>query len=399
MARRFIKLTLQAVLTFSRQMALTLGKSINLALDDFNLFPPTDTAISNKRTTTLPSPRGEFDEPNSFTARLIEYRLHVNLPRIIALEAEGPFPKSFAKVDKLHQEALDFIENLPPIYRFENPDTSYDAKFTYLPAQRGNLCIMTWLFVLLLHRTYLFSSSRSRTEIVKASINILHALQRNVYHLPPNQRRLFALSFFGVEASISALAILTAYPRENAVLLPQALRLVKETYERFKSMRDSNGFAGPGADVILPLLIRAEGVHPNAASGTSQILGSQIVMQQNAPNQISDKSSASRTSWDGDPTGNGFYNVQSASFELPLLPLDSFDEIDYGCLAVPLHPTADMLYDGLSPVRDQYATAQGNTSGSSTENRFGGTDQGGIPRQFTGTFGQHFFWNFVNEGL
>ena len=392
-----IRLALRVLLTYlARQMALTLGKSINLALDDFNLFPPIDTAISRKRTTTLPSPRGEFDKPNSFTARLMEYRLHAKLPRIIALEAEGPFPKSFTKVDKLHQEAMDFIENLPPTYRFENPDTSHDAEFTYLPAQREYLCIVTWLFVLLLHRTYLFSNSKSRTEVVKASINILRSVHRAVRYLRPNQRRFFALSHFGVEASVSALAILIAYPRENTLLLPQALRLVKETCGRFTEMRDSNGFAGPGVDIIRPLLTRAEKVHPNLALGNGQILNGQTAMRQTTSAPIPNHPSAPETSWDGDPVGSDSYNMQPASSEPPPLPID---DIDYGCLAVPLHPTADMLYNDLSPAGGQHPIAQDTVAGSSTGNGLIGVDSDEIPQQFTGTFGQHSFWNFVNEGL
>ncbi|KAF2092479.1 hypothetical protein NA57DRAFT_12405, partial [Rhizodiscina lignyota] len=201
------------------QMAMILGKSINLSLGDFHIIPPVDTAIPKNRTTSLPFARRDLEKPNSFTARLLEYRLQVHLPRIIALEADGPFPKDYTKVEKLHQEALDYIDSLPPIYRFENPDTSFDAECQWLPAQREFLCTVTWLFVLLLHRPYIFSIARSRTEIVKASIEMLSAQQRILYRLRPNQYRFFILSFISVEASISLLAVFIAYPSENKALL------------------------------------------------------------------------------------------------------------------------------------------------------------------------------------
>ena len=240
---------------------MTLGKSINLALSDFKIFPPIDTAISRERSTTIPFARTDYDKPNSFTARLIEYRLQKDMPKIIALEPEGPFPKDFTKVDKLHQEALDYLNSLPAMYRPVNPNTSFDAECPWLPGQREYLQTVSWLFILLLHRPYLFSAAKSRTAIMKASIEILASQQRMLQHLRPNQGRMFALSFFSVEASVSALAVLIAFPRENHELLAEAFARVRETTVRLDTIRNMSGFAGPGADVIRILHCRAEKVH------------------------------------------------------------------------------------------------------------------------------------------
>lgn len=199
----------------------------------------------------------ESEKPSSFTERLIEYHLHLKLHEIRALEVEGAYPKDYANVECLHQYAVKYIRDIPPIYRFENPDTSFDIELPWITIQREYLCSVTWFFLLALHRPYIFSIPRSRTEVIKAGIGILSAQERGFAHSKAHHYKLFTLAFLTVEAAVSILAVLIGYPTMNDELALEAFRHTETAILRLNAIFYQNALAGAGARLIQTLFDRA----------------------------------------------------------------------------------------------------------------------------------------------
>ncbi len=376
-------------------MGMVLGKPLNFKINDYSITSPIDCEIPKNRTSTAPFQRIDYDKPNTFTVRLLEYQIHRYLPQVRELEAEGAHPRDFSKVERLHQVALDYIATMPPTYRFKNPDRSFDDACPMLASQREFLCATVWLFILVLHRPYIFSVAQSRTEILKAGIHMLNAQQRLFLTLKPHHYRMFTLAYLTVEPCVSMLAVLIAFPQENADLVSEAFRCLKESLTRLNAIRGTNRVAGQGADVIHNLLLRADRNRPSPA----------LASKTNSP---SDTRSSEMLTTPSSHGARAFYPVaepphfaldaslgdmdmsgwdipfqQTSSTAQPLISEYAFD-------ATPFRPVADLTYHdlALAMTEEGFKAAENGSDGVSIE----------MPQQFRGDFGEGSFWSFINSG-
>ena len=375
-------------------MGMVLGKSLNFKASDCAIIPPTDCEIPTNRTSTAPFQRAVYDQPNHFTVRLLEYQIHKYIPQVRELEMEGPYPRNHGKVERLHQMAFDFIATLPACFRFENPDTTFDEECPMLASQRDFLCATVWLFVLMLHRPYIFSVAKSRSEIMRAGIQMLHAQQRFFLILQPHQYKMFSLAYLSVEPCVSMLASLIAFPYENAEMAHEAFQRIKQTLQRLKKIRGTNKVAAQGADVIQNLLLRAEKNRPlsspsakletppseDLSLGLFPIPGSHganafYSLTQQPPLFASDTSFEGMSDW-------------NPQFEQPA-PTAALSSPDYSLDAMTFRPVADLTYNDLAISASEEAMSASNGSDRMMND---------IPPQFQGNFGEGSFWNFVNAG-
>ena len=367
-------------------MGIVLGKPLNFNYNDYHIVPPTDCDIPINRSCTAPFARSEYDPPNLFTLRLLEYHIHKYLPQVRELETEGPYPRDPAKVERLHQMAQDYIAALPPPFRLDNPDTSFDAECPMLPSQRESLHSTAWLFVLTLHRPYIFSLSKSRTEIMKAGIQILNAQQRFFITLEPHHHRMFFLNYVTVEPCVSMLAVLIAFPHENADLVLEAFRCLRESLQRLNMIRGANKGAGQGADVIKDLLIRAEKNRPSTSPVFKSSISSEVMSSEKVttPSNLSAQEPtffATSTSFEDMPDWNS--QVQPISGVMaPISPGYQFD-------ASLFRPVADLTYNELAVAMSEEELSAGSGSDGVSAD---------VAHQFCGEFGEGSFWNFVNRG-
>ncbi|KAK6379540.1 hypothetical protein LTS17_006458 [Exophiala oligosperma] len=382
------------------EMGMVLGKSLTLSINDCLIVPPTDCDIPRDRKSIAPSPRSPFEKPSVFTVRLLEYQLASCFHDIKALEAEGPYPRDYGKVERLHQRAVDFIDSIPPIYRSNNPDTSFDEQCPWLPAQREHLRSNAWFFLLLLHRTYIFSVAKSRTEIMKAGIQMLHAQQKFFCSLQPQHWKLFTLTYISVDPAVSMLAVLITYPKEEQEVVPEAFRCIRETLWRLNQIRGSNMVAGQGADVIQSLLARAEQKHPQAwtaAIHTPTATGDTL-------DQMT-RSSGDESFWADTAVADIGQQAQypealdSMASWSSLTAVESavdagqnYGDMTYSFSDIPFRPTADLTsYDLATNAVPQFPTPLDDAAmGSSTFNQQ-------MPGQFRGAFDENSFWGFMNS--
>ncbi|OCT51656.1 hypothetical protein CLCR_08064 [Cladophialophora carrionii] len=377
------------------QMGMVLGKPLNFKPNDYTIIVPTDCEIPRNRTSMAPFQRAESDKPNTFTVRLLEYHIHKYLPQVRELEAQGPYPRDYGKVERLHQIALDYIASIPPIYRFENADRSYDVECPHLASQREFLCATVWLFVLMLHRTYIFSIAKSRTEILKAGIEMLNAQQRFFLTLEPHHYRMFTLAYLTVEPCVSMLAVLIAFPCENADLVAEAFRCIKESLSRVNTIRRTNRVAGQGADVIHNLLLRAEKNRPSPSLGSkpstspSEGRSSEVLMTPSShgagpfyPMAEQPLMFANNTTFAEMADWNMQFQQTSSMAPAPVSSGYTFND-------TPFRPVADLTYNDVAlAMSEEGFSAESGSERMSTE----------MPQQFRGEFGEGSFWSFVNRG-
>jgi hypothetical protein len=181
------------LVSWDLHMAIVLGRPTSI---DVNAVPPTlpvDAPVPKERSKTPIVPRGEDDPPTPLTRAIWGYQSMTPLRGILDLEKEGACPKDFSKVDKLHQELLDLEANTPPYFRLENPDTRFDnlSECYWLKYVRATLPQLISFNLMALHRPYIFTRPKSRTEALQASLNMLKAQRMHFQSLQPHQYKTY----------------------------------------------------------------------------------------------------------------------------------------------------------------------------------------------------------------
>jgi hypothetical protein len=152
---------------------------------DSRQSPPTpavDAPIPKDTSKTPVLPRDEENEPlTPITRNLYWLKMMEPLRDIQDLEQEGPYPKDFAKVDKIHQAISELETNMPPALRDQNPDTRWDGRpdTAWLREARSGLRQCHYFSLMALHRPYIFHRKQSRAEALKASLGMLEVQQRD----------------------------------------------------------------------------------------------------------------------------------------------------------------------------------------------------------------------------
>jgi hypothetical protein len=159
---------------------------------DLSVTPPTlpiDAPLPKNRSKTPVSPRMENDPPTPLTRCLWAYRIMSPLRDILNLEKEGPCPKDFSKIDRIHQQLLELEEQTPSYFRLQNPDKRFDwlPECYWIPYVRATLPQLMSFNFMALHRPYIFTRPKSRTEALKASLEMLNAQRMHFQSLKPQQ--------------------------------------------------------------------------------------------------------------------------------------------------------------------------------------------------------------------
>jgi hypothetical protein len=187
--------TWMTLVMWDAHMAVVLGRptTTNLGMAPPSL--PADAPPPNDRTRNPVIPRGESDPPTPVTRAIWTYHLLAPLKDIIELEKDGPCPKNFVRVDRVHRELLDLDARTPPFLRRENPDTQWDAlpECHWLPLGRIILQQLVPFELMALHRPYIFTRPKSRTEALKASLDMLHAQKLHFAALKPQMYKTWVL--------------------------------------------------------------------------------------------------------------------------------------------------------------------------------------------------------------
>ncbi|KAK9779007.1 hypothetical protein SCAR479_04243 [Seiridium cardinale] len=420
-----------------------LGRPTSIDIRTVKRSSPVDAPIPIDRRKTPIFARGENDPPTPVTRALWGLEIMRPLRDILDLEKEGPFPKDFSKVEKLHQELLDLQERTPPEFRLENPDTRFDhlPECHWLPLARPTLPQLISFNFMALHRPYIFTRPNSRHEALKASLEMLEAQSLHFKVLHPQQYKTFSLFFGTFDAIVMMASIYILFPKEHPELLNNALQHFQWGVERFEAMADRNRLAAAALGVLNAIYIRLKkaighgflnklcprsftcpqgcpGMDRQEGEGTSS--GSDIqtsTASETSPNTAQHHPSVPSTAGSSavQPSESGASaNTTTTSTGTGLTPgPDIFvtpdwsfpTDFDFSSLP-PMYPMGDVAYNDLTGIRDDGFIAGAGLS----EQRPPTTDasqiagmgavageQGEVGYNFGGEFGNDTIWNLLNQ--
>ncbi|KAI1076556.1 hypothetical protein F5B20DRAFT_555537 [Whalleya microplaca] len=254
-SRRRVWMTL---LGWDLHTGAVLGRPTSIDYRVLNRSTPIDAIIPKDRKKTPILLRGENDPPTPLTRAIWSWEIMRPLREILDLEKEGPFPKNFSKVEKIHKDLLDLQARTPPPFRLENPDTRFDElpECWWLPYVRPTLPQLISFNIMALHRPYVFTRASSRHEALRASLDMLEAQRLYFAVLKPQQHKTFTLFFGTFDAIIMIASIYILFPREHAGLLPTARQHFQWGIERFETMAARNRLAQAALGVLRAIYVR-----------------------------------------------------------------------------------------------------------------------------------------------
>ncbi len=240
------------LLTWDLHTGAVLGRPTSIDFRLVNRSTPIDVVLPNEKKKMPLVPRGDHDPPTPLTRAIWGFEMMRPLREILDLEKEGPFPKDFDKVDRLHQKLLDIQARTPAPFRLENPDTRFDdlPDCWWLPLTRPSLPQLMAFNFMALHRPYIFTRAVSRAEALRASISMLEAQRIYFSVMKPHQFKTFALFFGTFDAVVMLASIYILFPREHADSLPATVRHLRWAVERFELMAERNKLAQAALGVL-----------------------------------------------------------------------------------------------------------------------------------------------------
>ncbi|KAI0143396.1 hypothetical protein BJ166DRAFT_540115 [Pestalotiopsis sp. NC0098] len=415
-----------------------LGRPTSVDMRTFKRSSPVDAPVPADRRKTPIFARGENDPPTPLTRGLWAMECMRPLRDILDLEKEGPFPKDFAKVEKLHQELLELQERTPPEFRLENPDTRFDhlPECKWLVLARPTLPQLISFNFMALHRPYIFTRASSRHEALKASLTMLEAQSIHFKGLDPEQYKTFSLFFGTFDAIVMMASIYILFPKEHPELLNDALQHFQWGVERFEAMADRNRLAAAALGVLNAIYIRLKKAighgflnklcprsfhcppelckteQQDEASSSpdrkpSISTSSPALTQSHHPSVASTAESSAVQTSDGGTNGTGL----TPGADIFATPDWSFPtDFDFSSLP-PMYPMGDVAYNDLTGIRDDgfisgagmgvWQAATGAPAGAdmigSMARPTGGEQQGEVGYNFGGEFGNDTIWNLLNQ--
>lgn len=426
-SRRRVWMTL---LGWDLHTGAVLGRPTSVDYRLVNRTPPVDSIIPKDRRKSPIIQRGENDPPTPLTRVMWSWEVMKPLREILDLEKEGPFPKDFSKVEKIHKELLDLQARTPPPFRLENPDTRFDnlPECQWLPFVRPTLPQLLSFNIMALHRPYVFTRATSRYEALKASIDMLEAQKLYYSILKPQQHKTFTLFFGTFDAIIMIASIYILFPKEHPELLPTVRQHFEWAIERFETMAIRNRLAKAALGVLHAIYIRfkkavgfgftTKSIGEIGGSSTTGcgLSGGSSDMQ--TPNSLSEPNSQNQSNPSTIPTTTE--RGGSVSSGTGLTPASGTDnnmfanadwsfptDFDFSSI-MPMYPLGDIAYNDLTAIpggegpsttwTETFPGTAGVGSGLSTNIPTGSVgEEQPSTWQFGGEFGNDTLWNILNQ--
>lgn len=195
--RRRLWMTL---ISWDVQMGAILGRPITVDMSA-RITLPIDCIMPKtyaERSTMPVQARGDDDPPTPLSRAIWSYEAMSPLRAILELEKDGPCPRDFAPIDALHEKIEEIESRTPSFFRMENPDTRFDdlPGFAWLRSVRATMPQVIVFNYMALHRPYIFTRAKSRTEALKACIRMLQVQRMHFAMLKPQQYKTYVHPYF-----------------------------------------------------------------------------------------------------------------------------------------------------------------------------------------------------------
>jgi hypothetical protein len=312
-------------------------------LEEFTATAPMDCEIPIDRLTKVPIPRGDSDEPTPLTGPLIRHAMSLRMYEVRQLEIEGPIPKNPEKVKELHHFAINLRKALPDFYRSSNPNTKWDAIYPWVPTNREFLSLYFNLFLMTLHRPYIFSRVESQRQVYECSLYILDS-QENLYEMMQTTQTRLAISiaFPTFDAAVTLAIVLISDPERYRESFQRPYQSLQKAHERLEVIGPKMQLAATGAEILKTVLQRVWEAQESRTHNADQMDGENIV---NNPPALQTEftrggSITSATSSDNDPWQ---FQVNHSAMDW-VAQYPEYSDFDFSNLQAPV-PMKELLLD------------------------------------------------------
>ncbi|KAJ0280222.1 hypothetical protein COL940_006359 [Colletotrichum noveboracense] len=351
---------------------------------------------SDRRKTPIAPRDDEKDPPTPLTRGIWAFKLVGPMREILELEHDGPCPKDYSKVDRVHQMCMELDETTPAYFRLENPDRRWDDEPScyWLQSARFYLPQMNLFNLMALHRPYIFNRPKSRTEALKASIEMLHRQMLTFQGLDAGSWRNF-------DAVVLMATIYILFPKENLDMAGSAMQHFHWTTERFEAMQERNPLAKAAKGVLQAIFVKFKKAVGNPAPppSLSSIAAQTPASTTESSSSISARGSVSTTANTADTPVSKSSTVATPT-SLPTAPETSSYPLpsshsewtmpnswDFTSIA-PLFPMGDLIYHDLNGVPEDGSLP---AWGAATP------PPPAAGQTFEGDFGNDSVWNILNQ--
>ncbi|RFU31692.1 hypothetical protein B7463_g4653, partial [Scytalidium lignicola] len=243
-------------------MSTMLGRPMRICLTDLQTIPPIDLPAACNRAQIPDFSRSASDIPTPLTVQLFNRNITMFLVRADMLQKENTKCRDFNKIREVHDQIIEFREHLPSYLWMENLNKSFDRHkdCLWLPEARGSVETMVWFAVLALHRSYLFTISKSRVQALNAGLNILRVQGKAFLDLRTQQYQNFLHFFSTFDAAVTVAAIYTLYPTESPRHFEEAVQNVRLVITEFENTVNLNPLGRAAISVLQALFDRLQKV-------------------------------------------------------------------------------------------------------------------------------------------
>lgn len=248
------------VLKSARHMALILGRPRTIHVDDCTLMPPIDCDISADLSLNPTAAASNRHIPSSYSPVIFQYSMAHKIHDMFSLGATRPHIQDYSVVTWLHREVIELINKLPPAFRLEDPDTSWDSRLPNLPKQREYMACIAWSYLMSLHRPHVEEHLESRDIAIKCALNTLEAQQKLIDLIQEHHHIVYGFSFYSIDAGIFLSAVILNFPPEDQDMLGRIDAALRQAIARLERMKDRSVLAASGADILRKYYQKSESV-------------------------------------------------------------------------------------------------------------------------------------------
>ncbi|KAE8362189.1 fungal-specific transcription factor domain-containing protein [Aspergillus caelatus] len=297
--------------TWDSLMALVLGRPMMINNCDCDTQLPIDCDIPELPSRTVPmtlSANPDKHRPTSLSASLVRYCISAKVHLIRELKLDTPYPVDYSMVGTLHEQVLTILKGIKPALRHQDPDTSCDSQYHYLPQQREELLTVVYTFLMALHRPHISSHAQSRRAVLQAAIVVLDSQQRLFELTELHHYMLCHLSFYTVDAAILLSVVTSLYPQQSSEDTSDIYRALQQSIARLSMIAPVNPTAKSGLDVIKRCYQRLQ--EPRRSLSAAEVIPAHLP---STVGQLQDTSEAP-----GDEQGSHAEYLQYESYPFPV---------------------------------------------------------------------------------
>ncbi|KAE8450529.1 hypothetical protein EG329_006260 [Mollisiaceae sp. DMI_Dod_QoI] len=258
-------------------MSSMLGRPRMINVNDCDIQIPIDCNFADDPSVVVPTAirtGGENETPSIFSGHLFRYSIANLIHEVKASGANRRNPKDYNAIQSLHEKAVALMDGLPAFLRFQNPDTSWDTRFTWIPRQREQALNAGTSFLLALHRPHIHTSPKSRKAAIQAAITILDSQQRTFETTKPYQYKFFGLAFFTIDAGFFLSSTTIMYPSTDREFSRKVDVCLQQGIKRLELLENHNAIAGSSLKLLrhcYQLLQEAASSRENIALSTEPV--------------------------------------------------------------------------------------------------------------------------------